>query len=296
MNWDRQQLAALAAVVRAGTFEAAARELNVTPSAISQRVKALEGRTGQVLVRRGRPSTPTEAGNVLVRLASQTELLELEAAAGLEGSNDHPSMRIAIAVNADSLSTWFLPVLPEIAASHRVTFDVHKEDEDYTAQMLRDGTVMAAVTTEPVAVQGCRSVRLGAIRYLPMATRSFRDRYLTGHAPLGTQLAHAPMLNFNRKDTLQLRYLRRLTRRRTLPPIHYVPSSTAFTEAARLGLGWGMIPEHDLRDDESRADGLVHLGGKHIDVPLYWQHWRLESELLRALTAGVRARAELSLR
>lgn len=296
MQWDRHRLAALAAVVRTGSLDAAAQELHVTPSAVSQRLKALENQAGQVLVRRGRPCTATAPGQVLIRLAGQTDLLEQEAAAELHGG-DTAMVRLAIAVNADSLATWFLPVLPTVMAEHDVVFDVRKEDEGVSASLLRDGSVMAAVTAEPAAVQGCTSVPLGAMRYVPVAATSFRDRFLDTDQPLGAALAHAPMLNFGRDDTLQRRYFRRLTRRRAEPPTHYIPSSASFTEAVRSGLGWGLLPEQDLRPgEEDAADGLVRLDERHVDVPLYWQHWRLESVLLRALTDEVRATAARSLR
>ena len=43
------QLAALAAVIEFGSFDAAAERLHVTPSAVSQRIKALEQRVGSGL-------------------------------------------------------------------------------------------------------------------------------------------------------------------------------------------------------------------------------------------------------
>ncbi|UYM06464.1 LysR substrate-binding domain-containing protein [Solicola gregarius] len=152
---------------------------------------------------------------------------------------------------------------------------------------------MAAVTAEPTPVQGCAAVRLGAMRYLPMASRDFCDRYLGG--PLGASLAKAPMLNFNRKDALQTSYLRSVTRRSAYPPTHFLPSSAAFSEAVRMGLGWGLVPEPDLRPDDDAPGGLVRLDDRHVDVPLYWQHWRVESALLRTLTEEVRAHAEAAL-
>lgn len=294
MHWERHQLTALAAVVRTGSFDGAARELHVTPSAVSQRIKALENAAGQVLVRRGRPTAPTTAGQVLIRLGQQTELLEREAATELSGTDDAP-VRLPVAVNADSLSAWFLPVLPAVAWRHNVVFEVHKEDEGASATLLRDGSVMAAVTAEPKPVQGCASVRLGSMRYVPTASRAFRDRYLDG--PLHTTIPKAPMVNFNRKDTLQRTYLRSVTRRAADPPTHYVPSSAAFNEAVRTGLGWGLLPEPELRPDEADLpDGLVRLSDRHLDVPLYWQYWRLESALLASLTEEVIARAALALK
>ncbi|MEU7820947.1 LysR substrate-binding domain-containing protein [Catellatospora sp. NPDC049133] len=105
-------------------------------------------------------------------------------------------------------------------------------------------------------------------------------------------LADAPMVVLNRKDRLQHRFLRTLTRRDLDPPIHYVPSVTAFDEAIRLGLGWGMVPEPVAETDHYRE----LMPGRRLDVPLYWQHWRLESDALAALTSAVQAAAATALR
>lgn len=294
--WDQHQIAALAAVVRTGSFDAAARDLHVTSSAVSQRVKGLENAAGQVLVRRGRPSVATDAGRVLVRLAGQTSLLEQEAAAELRGGDDG-AVRVALATNSDSLATWFLPVLRSVRAHRDVVFELHTEDESASAALLRAGTVMAAVTAEHTAVQGCTSVPLGSMRYFPMATPAFYDRYIAPAESLAAALADAPMMNYDRKDTLQHRYARSIARRRVDPPQHFVPSSEAFNAAVRMGIGWGVVPEHDLHPDESdRPGGLVRLDDRHVDVPLYWQHWRLESQILQTLTDSVLAHASTALR
>jgi LysR family transcriptional regulator (chromosome initiation inhibitor) len=280
---DAIQLATFQAVVEEGSFEAAARALHVTPSAVSQRIKALEQSVGQVLVRRAKPSEPTEAGKALVRFAGQVALLEREALDAVAGGI---RTRISVVVNADSLHTWFLPALARLPASLGLTFDLHQDDQDYTAELLRAGTAMAAVTAQHVAVQGCRVEKLGAMRYLAVAAPSlmFQD------------FATAPMIVLNRKDQLQHRFLASLSRRHLDPPIHYVPAAAAFVEAIRLGLGWGMVPEQIARDDID-AGRLVDLTpGRHLDVPLYWQYWRMESTVLTALTAAVRDAAGAVLR
>lgn len=282
---DSAQLETFAAVIREGSFDAAARALHVTPSAVSQRVKALENQLGQVLVRRGRPSVPTEAGKELVRLAGQVALLESETLASIGGGG--PVSTVPVAVNADSLQSWFLPALTAVPD---VCFDLRAEDEEHSAELLRDGTVMAAVTADARPVQGCRVVRLGSMRYLGMTSPAYRGRWLRdGIDGLGA----APMVVFNRKDALQHRYLRKLTRRKLDPPVHYVPSPWAFIEAIRLGLGWGMVPDWIGRDDPALVDISP---GRHVDVPLYWQHWKLRSPVLDALTAAVRAAADSVLR
>jgi LysR family transcriptional regulator (chromosome initiation inhibitor) len=270
---DQVQLTTFQAVVELGSFDAAARALHVTPSAVSQRIKALEQTVGQVLVRRAKPCAATEAGQALVRFAGQVALLEKEALDQARGDT-----RLSIVVNADSLNTWFLPVLTQVPG---VTFDVHMDDEEHTAELLRAGTVMAAVTSDHVAVQGCRVERLGVMRYLPVAAPGFD----------ATDLSRAPMLRYNRKDRLQHRFLGD----RPEPPIHYVPGAATFNEAIRLGLGWGMVPEQNALPD-LQSGRYVLIREECLDAPLYWQYWRIESETLRTLTAAVHTAAVEKLR
>jgi LysR family transcriptional regulator, chromosome initiation inhibitor len=297
MTLDSTQLATFAAVVGEGSFEAAARSLRLTPSAVSQRVKALEQAVGQVLVRRARPCQATQAGRSLLRLAGQVSLLEREALDAARGplAGGQPRTRVAVVVNADSLATWFLAALADLPAELALAFDVREDDQDHTAQLLRDGSVMAAVTADNVAVQGCRVQRLGAMRYVAMACPDLTGRYFPD-GPTVSALATAPMIIFSRKDQLQHRFLRILTRRRLDPPIHYIPSVRGFNEAIRLGLGWGMVPEQ-LAHEERATGRFVDLApGRHLDVTLYWQHWRVDSAVLNALTSSVTATAATALR
>jgi LysR family transcriptional regulator (chromosome initiation inhibitor) len=280
---DQTQLTTFQAIIDEGGFDAAARLLHVTPSAVSQRIKALEQTVGQVLVTRARPCRPTEAGRALVRFAGQVALLEREALAAVAGG---VRTRIPVVVNADSLHTWFLPALTRVPAGLRLSFDLHQDDQDHTAELLRAGTAMAAVTAQQVPVQGCRVERLGAMRYLAVAAPSlgFDD------------FATAPMIVLNRKDRLQHRFLATLTRRRLDPPIHYVPAAAAFVDAIRLGLGWGLVPEQIARADIAAGAYADLTPGRHLDVPLYWQCWRMESAVLAALSAAVRDTAAVALR
>lgn len=291
MNLDSAQLAAFAAVLEEGSFDAAARRLYVTPSAVSQRIKALESHLGQVVVRRSRPVRATAAGQVLARLASQVSLLEGEAIAELAADPSFvTALPLPVAINSDSLATWFLPAVAALPADVVVRFDLHAEDQDHTAALLRDGTVMAAVTADSRAAQGCRAEPLGSMRYAAVASPAFCERYLPG-GPSAEAMGRAPVLVFNRKDALQERFARVLTGHVLDPPVNFLPSSTAFVDAARLGLGWGMVPEQ-MAVGPLKSGELVELSpGRYLDVPLYWQRWRLESRVLATLTQAVRSAA-----
>jgi LysR family transcriptional regulator, chromosome initiation inhibitor len=291
---DPTALRTLAAAVRAGTFDAAARELHVTPSAVSQRVKALEMRVGRVLLHRTKPIEPTPAGHVLVRLAAQVQLLEREAVAELVGGevgdagagDDVPWAEIPLAVNADTMATWMLDAMVAVQERHRVTFELLRIDETLSAQRLRQGDVMAAVTSVPQPVPGCRVVRLGTMRYLGLATPAYVERYLPD-GPTAAALARAPLIDFDRADMLQRGFLRKLARRHLTPPATYVPAVRDYDEAVRRGMGWGMLVDAQARDDVT-AGRLVEIApGRHVDLPLFWQHWRLGSALMADLTSAV---------
>ncbi|WDZ86811.1 LysR family transcriptional regulator ArgP [Micromonospora cathayae] len=294
---DSTQLRTYAAVIGEGSFEAAARLLHVTPSAVSQRIRALEQNVGQVLVRRAKPCRATAAGQPLLRLAGQLALLEQEALAEARAplTGGRPRYRISVVVNADSLATWFPTALARLPDDLACCFDLRQDDQEHTADLLRDGTVTAAVTAEREPVQGCRSERLGAMRYLALAAPDLVRRHLAD-GPTPDALADTPVVVFDRKDRIQHRFLETVTGRRLDPPVHYIPSVPGFGAAIRLGLGWGLVPE-ELAHPELAAGRCVDIApGRHLDVPLHWQHWRLESTLLGALTTAVRAAAAEALR
>ncbi|MFI6218664.1 LysR family transcriptional regulator ArgP [Nocardia brasiliensis] len=294
MDLQLDQLRALHAAVTEGTFDAAAKSLRITPSAISQRIKALEDAAGRVLLQRTKPVRPTESGLAVLRLARQIELLAGDTARELGDAHratDRP-LRLPIAVNADSLETWALPALA--AAPPGICFEIHREDEEHTTRLLRDGTVMAAVTSTATPVQGCRVERLGAMRYRPMAQPHFARTWFPDGAT-AKAYAVAPVVLFDRKDDLQDRQLRKRSRQPLDPPRHYVPSSSGFAEAVRLGLGWGMLPDLQTRNF-GRAELVPIDGAAFIDVPLYWQQWRLDSPALSAVATAIAAAAADSLR
>ncbi|KQW47907.1 LysR family transcriptional regulator [Nocardioides sp. Root1257] len=280
------QLEALVAIADHGTFDAAARHLHVTASAISQRIRALESDVGQVVVRRTTPCRPTPAGEELIRLARQTRLLQEEVrdalAHGHLGTVDLP-----VAVSADSLATWFRAALADVADWPDVALRLHVEDQAFSADLLRSGDVLAAVTSEPAPVQGCSVEPLGHLRYVPAAAPTVAERWRRGRGP---DWAAMPMVVFNEKDLLQHELL--AARGVAEPPVvHRVPTSADFLESVCLGLGWGMIPLPQLTASVEQGR-LVPLGSRlHVDVPLHWQRWRLDSPVLDRLTEVVRRAA-----
>ncbi|MDL5199414.1 LysR family transcriptional regulator ArgP [Streptomyces sp. ALI-76-A] len=290
------QVRTLLAVVDEGTFDAAAAALHVTPSAVSQRVKALEQRTGRVLLVRTKPVRATESGEVVVRFARQLARLERDARAELGMSGPGEPTRVSVAVNADSLSTWFLGALTRVPADPPLCFELRREDETRTAELLREGRVMAAVTSSADPVAGCSVRALGRLRYVAAASAEFAGRHLGG--PLPQALTVAPVLTFDRDDDLQDAFVRGLSGGRggASPVRHLVPTSEGFVQAVAAGLGWGLVPEVQA-EPLLRTGRLVALAPDHpVDVPLYWQQWKLDAPALAAVARAVVATATETLR
>ncbi|ANT61118.1 LysR family transcriptional regulator [Salipiger sp. CCB-MM3] len=292
MQYDPSQLAALEAVLRLGSFDAAARQLSVTPSAISQRIKVLEDRAGAALVIRATPCTATPAGARLARHASEVALLEAALARDLghDLGQMAPQARLRLAVNADSLGTWLLPALTGL----EMLFEIVLDDQAFSADWLRRGEVSAAICDHARPVQGCDAVPLGRMRYLATCSPAFHARYFA-HGPTLEAFARAPLLQFDGKDALQHDWLRRVTGEALLPPTHRIPSTQGFVEAARLGLGWGLNPEH-LAAPLLASGDLVSLAPEQPEeIALHWQVNRLVSGALAPLTRAVRAQARQAL-
>lgn len=267
----------LAAVVDEGTLDAAARRLHITPSAVSQRLRALEDQLGRVVLVRSKPVRTTAAGDAVVRLARQIALLEHDTLAAI-GAEGGAVASVPLAVNADSLATWFLPPLQRVAERRPVVFDLHRDDQDFTAGLLESGVVMAAVTSREAPVAGCRVRSLGVLRYEAVASAGFAARWFPEGVDTAA-LAAAPVVDFDRRDDLQTQWLAARGVPVGLPPRHRVPASQDFASAVSLGLGWGLLP--DFQSAGGLADGtLERLGGDPVDVPLYWQQWNLTSPLL----------------
>lgn len=281
---DYALLSAVAAVIRSGSFDKAARQIGVTPSAISQRVKLLEERLGTVLIVRGQPCTGTPAGLRLCRHADEVDLLEHRLGSDLgtlAPARERATLRIAI--NADSLATWFVEAM---AGVDDLLFDLVIDDQDHSAAWLRRGDVSAAVTGSGKPVQGCGIRALGALRYVATASPSFVERWFSDGID-GESLERAPSLAFDAKDELQARWIESVLGRRIATPTHWLPSSQAFVDGVAAGIGWGMNPLPLIERDLAEGRIVALLPDRSLDVPLYWQWSRMVGPALRDVGASV---------
>ncbi|WP_422417715.1 LysR family transcriptional regulator ArgP [Pseudomonas sp. GZD-222] len=288
--FDYKLLSALAAVIEQAGFERAAQVLGLSQSAISQRIKLLEARVGQPVLIRANPPTPTDVGRRLLNHVQQVRLLERDLQSQVPALNDEGMPEhLRIALNADSLATWWAGAVGTFCAEQQVLLDLVVEDQEVGLKRMRAGEVAACLCASERPVAGARSVLLGAMRYRALASPAFMARYFAEGFD-ARRLSRTPALVFGPDDFLQHRYLASLGMADGFLH-HLCPSSEGFLRMTEAGLGWGLVPELQVR--EQLASGLlVEISAdKPIDVPLYWHHWRNGGQLLGQLTEHLRQTA-----
>lgn len=284
VNLDPRQTEALRAVIETGSFEQAAVRLHLTASAVSQRVRALESNLGNPLVVRSRPARATPVGQRLLQYLRRVMQLEADLASDLAVERYSPLL-LTIALNADTLGTWFFPALAQALVNEEVLIDLIVEDQDHTYTLLESGMAIGCIGSEEKPMKGCFADALGVMRYRLVASKSFCQRWF----PQGinrSDARRAPVVAYSHKDTLQAGFLE--NHFGLLPdayPCHYVPSTEPHLAAICHGLGYGMVPE--LLLGESLGD-LIDLAPDYpCDVKLYWHSWKVQSPRMEALSKQI---------
>jgi LysR family transcriptional regulator (chromosome initiation inhibitor) len=297
MDFDYDALVALAAVVREGRFDAAAKSLNVTQSAVSQRIKQLEDKIGTVLIVRGRPCVPTEAGLQLFRHVEQVSLLQHELGErmnALAGNTNATAATIRIAVNNDSLATWFPGVIKRATRELGVRFDILPDDQEHTESSLKSGDALAVVTAVEKPVQGCRRISLGSMEYIAVAAPEFFNAHFANGVTIGA-IRDTPCLAFDRKDTIQDQWMMLNFGEVATISMHMVPSYEGYLACCLNGTAWGLVPANAAEHYIEQGDLIELTPGKAVRIALHWQASTQSSEILRRLGEVVVEEANIHL-
>lgn len=283
-NLDYRGLAALDAVATHGSFDKAALALSISQSAVSQRIRTLEELAGRLLLIRSQPPEPTGLGQRMIAHFRQVKLME--AALGSELGQAGSLPEIPVAVNADSLATWFPEVLAGLLSAHQCLVKVQVDDQDHTLRLLREGSVFACVTSSTEAVAGTTATPLGVMRYVCAASPAFVARWFAGGFT-AEAAAQAPAVVFDLKDALHERYLEQQLGMRGRFPHHALPSSEAFVQLIKAGLAYGMVPQLQVQNAFESGELIELKPGAGLDVLLVWHAWNIQTPLTRALSEQV---------
>ncbi|MCC7645812.1 MULTISPECIES: ArgP/LysG family DNA-binding transcriptional regulator [unclassified Janthinobacterium] len=283
---DYRALAVLDAVASHGSFDKAALALGITQSAVSQRIKALEDASGRLLIIRGQPAVPTGLGQRLIVHHRNVKLMEASLDIDLGNSVSMPE--IAIAIDADSLATWFPDTLPALLAPPRCQLDVRLADSDSALQMVRDGSVFGCVAAESgtaIDAAAATSVTpLGTLRYVCVATPVFAGHWFgDGFIAEAVQLAPAVV----GQHGLLARFLAEQLSMREPFPHHTLPVEAARRGCVQDGLAYGLMPQR-LAAQALATDRLVDLlPGSTLDVALSWHSWTLDTPFTKLLSEQI---------
>eukprot|EP00903_Cladosiphon_okamuranus_P001937 g1935.t1 len=106
-------------VQRAGSAKAAAAELNVTLSAVSQSLKQLETHIGAVLFDRStRPAGLTDAGTILLKAVVENRERLTEALDDIRALNDPTGATVTVACTMGFATYWLMPRLEAFYLDH----------------------------------------------------------------------------------------------------------------------------------------------------------------------------------
>ncbi len=277
---DYKLLEAFAMVIIEGGFEKASRKLNLTQSAVSQRVKQLEDQYGQILLKRTAPPEPTERGIPLLVHYRQVRQLETDLRHDCDCKEQSLFTSLAIGVNADSLAFWFFAAVQEVLQKEKIVLDLHVDDQDQTHQFMQEGKVWGCISTRSQPFQGCKVTRLGRLKYGIFSTSEFAAHWfpdgLTAEA-----FELAPMARFNRKDDLNSRmFSLLLAEEPRKPPTFYLPSTEIYGLFVSESRCYGLLPEQQSRP-LAASGRIINLSPAHaVDVELYWHCWNLKSALM----------------
>jgi LysR family transcriptional regulator (chromosome initiation inhibitor) len=277
---DYKLLEALAIVVQEGGFDKAAQRLNLTQSAVSQRIKQLEEQTGQVVIARTTPPRATKTGQQMVKHYLQIKQLEDDLFGSIIPSDNKDFVCLAIGTNRDCLATWLQQAVQDFLKKRKVVLEFRAADQEQTHQLMKDGDVMGCISVKSQAMQGCKIEYLGKMEYWLVATPEFMAQWLPNGITESSILA-APLILFDRKDEMHYQFFKQILEYiPTQLPVHYVPSTRTYTSFIANGLAYGLLPEQECRPLLA-SNQLINLYPENpVYVELYWHFWNLKSKLL----------------
>lgn len=274
---DYNSLIALKAIHEQGSFVKAANSINVTQSAISQRIKSLESHVGSPVIKRGSKLELTEVGAHLITHINKVSDLERDLNEKIPQLGiDQTSIRIA--VNADSLATWWFTHVEKTSKELNIRFDIVVADQDSAISKMEDGEVLACLCSSEDSLPGAKALPVKTMNYRMYANKEFYDKYFKGNT-LSHAIKTAPAILYGRDDKLHDRFLS-LCGYESPYPYHHVPDAGGLAQAIVSGMGYGMLADEQLELIQAPKD-LVNIQEKYcIMEELYWHYWRNSSDIL----------------
>ena len=198
---ELQEMRAFARTVEAAGFSAAARELNLSPSAVSKLVSRLEDRLGaRLLHRTTRRVNPTEEGRAFYHrcVAILSEIQQAEEAVSELRGRVRGTLRVA-AVSAFGRA-HLVPLLPEFM-SRFPDLRVELQLRERSVDLVDEGLDVALQFSETVSDESLVARKLFTNRRVVCAAPAYLERYGTPRVPEDlidhNCLTHSSFVHFN---------------------------------------------------------------------------------------------------
>lgn len=291
---DYTQLKALLAVDDAGTFEGAARELNLSSFAIVQRIKTLEAKLGVKLIDRS-PTRTTDIGKVLCDhtrevISMEGELIDQHRIDTLEAETGSPSLKIAIV--DESLSNWFLALLPhDNSSEERLLLDVQLTDSEQAIEMMKMGQIVAALSNDPQTVYGFKTYEIGTLTYRAVASPA----YLSEHFPEGVTvpaLLTAPTMRISINDERSTEWIQQVFGENIELPLSQHPSAQGTLQACLDGNLWTMQSDFEVSHHLESGKLIELILDNPLAHTLYWHVAGTMLDTIRPITRAINKLAQ----
>jgi len=147
VDLDPRRLSLLCELDRRGSVTAVARAVHLTPTAVSQQLKVLEGEAGATLLGRvGRGVALTEAGEALVRAAHELDVARARVEAAWDTYRHQVAGTVSLSVYPTGGQALLAGVLRRLAVHPDLHLDVSEADrqsEEYAARADEVDVVLA---------------------------------------------------------------------------------------------------------------------------------------------------------
>jgi len=275
MKFDYKLLEALTTVIEQQSFDKAAEKLFITQSAISQRIKLLEENVGQPVIIRSHPIVATDTGERLVVHFKMVRELENALIPELNPDSPKKPIKVSLAVNADSIATWFLGAITPILKNNLVELNFIVKNEYQTIEALRSGQATGAVSGFEKALPGYQSFKLGDMTFILVCSPEFEKRYFP-HGITKESLRLAPGMSYDPNDDMHVKFIEQHFDIQARDYYcHSVQSSQAFVELAKRGAAYCLAPTLQIENELSSGELINLCPDKSIIMTLYWHSWVL---------------------
>lgn len=286
-NIDYKLLHAFSEVIKQQSFEKASELLCLTQSAVSQRIKQLEQSIAQPVLIRSNPIVATDIGKKLLSHYHQVQQLESDLLPHIHPEQTSTPLKVSLATNADSLATWLVPALSPVIKEFSIELNLALANELKTINKLKNGEVFGAISTHETTLPGCSVTKLGEMKYVVVASPSFKNKYFK--QGINTEsLLKAPGLLFDNKDDMHTEFVK--NEFGLLPgsyPCHTVHSSEAFVSFAKQGLAYCLIAELQIKDELADGSLINLLPNTQLIRTLYWHRWALVKGVFKKVSDAI---------